>query len=804
MKAIDPTTPVVDVPATRVGRHRLVPRAADLVDAGFLACLCVAALAGFAGSFQSGRFLVVAGVGVVIGIVVAFVVSALRWSWLVGMAAAAAVYLGAGGCASTPTPPTLEKALSLAEMAIFGWKGLLTTLPPVRADSPYLALVGLAGMVASVIGFCVARATTSPTLALVTPVVLVAAVILLGTDPAPLALPRGLAITVFAVGWAVARAHRRHRLTGTGSLRASSLVWGALLTAIVVAAGVAVGPMLPGTAGVDRMVLRTYVRPPIDVSDYPSPLPGFVKFASPTLQQYYDIELFDTTGLPAGAQVRIAVLDQYDGLGWSATGTSGTGAGFRKADAALSAQGPGQPVAMSVTMSSEYAQLPELNPWVPALGPSTTIAFEGADAAAHQDGLGYDAGKGQVVVTDLLRSGDTVSLTSTAVPQVAADAQPVPAGVVVVPDAASDFAAARIASLAGQGSPWSQLMNVGKAFTQGFWSDGTAADQLQYLPGDGQGRMAFFFSGTQFVGSDEQYATAFALAANRLGFPARVVFGARVESNGQVLGKDIAVWVEIDTTQGWQGVPTSLYIPSRTRTPQQTPPNRQTSDQPLVVPPPRPDKPVDLVQQPVAQVTNVASTQSVRVVDHLGQAPWVVAAGYGGAGIAAVVLVLVLLWGAKAVRSQRRRTRGDPVAQVQGGWQDILDRCRDLGRAWGGRSSTRSEVAAVIGLPALAPLAGLADQAMFGQTAPDAQFAAAYWEQVRAARTALGAGSGPLRRLRVAVNPRSLLPRRDVAVVDVPVMAPVASGPVDVPGPSADEDATVRRSDLPGAGRRMA
>ena len=73
---------------------------------------------------------------------------------------------------------------------------------------------------------------------------------------------------------------------------------------------------------------------------------------------------------------------------------------------------------------------------------------------------------------------------------------------------------------------------------------------------------------TQLAGNDEQYASALALAANRLGVPARVVLGAVPDADGAVKGKDVHAWVEVRRTDGeWQAILPSQFLPDRNKKP---------------------------------------------------------------------------------------------------------------------------------------------------------------------------------------------------------------------------------------------
>jgi len=766
VRVVDPEEPRAVARRSTTGRTwRLTPTSADLVDGGLLAALCLLGLLGWSTTFDSLWFLGVGAIGLVLGIACVHVATGLRLPWWVGLLASGMAYFVVGGAVAlrrdlvAGVAPSRATIVDLAHLAVAGWKHLLTTVPPVGSEAGYLVLPWLLGLVFGVVGYSIARATSSPFAVLLAPFVLFCLIILLSRPVPGHVMIQGLGAAGLAVGWAILRAQRRRRLVGTGTVRASRILTG---TALVLAAGLVgflAGPVLPGTAATPRLVLRTYVQPPIDVSSYPSPLPGFVKFASAARGEYFDIALLSTTGLDAGAMLRIAVLDQYTGLGWSASGTSILGSGFRRVGAVLptTIAGPGTPI--TVTVTDAYAGLAELNPWIPAVGPSMTVTFQGDNAKAHLNNLGYDADKGQALVTGRRRGGATVDLVSTPVPWVAGDDTPSPGGVVVVPTSASDFAASAIDTLAADGqTPWDRLMNVGRAFAAGFWSDGSKDGEGRYLPGNGQGRLAYFFAAPQLVGSDEQYAAAFALAANRLGYPARVGFGARVPDGGVVAGKNIIPWVEIDTAQGWQAVPTELYIPDRNRSPEQLPPDRTTNDHALDVPPPRPQEPPGTLDDLTTKATAGRGhpTEDQEPPAEVVAGPLVRWGIYAGTAAGGVLLLVVLIGVVKALRTVRRRVGGSPAQRIAGGWQDMLDRARDLGYPAVGDQLTRREQSGQLGLAPAQSLAVSADRVMFSPAAPDTVTARGFWGEVDGAKRALMKQRGPVRRMLARVNPRSL------------------------------------------------
>lgn len=105
--------------------------------------------------------------------------------------------------------------------------------------------------------------------------------------------------------------------------------------------------------------------------------------------------------------------------------------------------------------------------------------------------------------------------------------------------------------------------------TSGAYSDGTSPSDARYLPGHSAGRLtAFLTDPKQIVGNDEQYAATFALVANQLGMPARVVLGAVVPEGGTVRGQDVHAWVEVHDASGeWLAVPSTVFMPDRSKRP---------------------------------------------------------------------------------------------------------------------------------------------------------------------------------------------------------------------------------------------
>ncbi len=748
---------------TLTGRIKeLRPSTPDLVDAAFLLTLLVVGLLGFATTFSSARYLVVGTLGALLGILASHVANVLRWHWLTVVVGTAALFFALGGALALREHvivgfvPSLTTLGDLARLSISGWKGLLTTLPPVDGEGPYLVLPYLIGLAGGSVGFAVARRTRSVWLASVVPVGVLAGVIALGTLDAALPVLQGVALALVGVAWLVVRYMRRSRL-GASSGRGTWTRWvsGAVLAAVALTGGALLSEQVPG-ARTPRFVLRAYVQPPLDVDRYPSPLVGFKKYSSDS-QPLYREPLLRVDGVPAGTLVRFAVLDDYHGTDFgAAAGTPGDIlTGFQRIGARVPGAPAGDTVAR-VTILPGYAAQTDLNVWLPSVGPAATVAFEGENAADHAANFRYNIGASQGLVPDRLKAEDAVAWTGSRVPT-DAGALPRAEGIVVLADAASAFAQSSFDAWGAKaGDPWARLMAVANHLRQdGTWTNGTAAGERMYLPGHGQRRLAGFLN--DLAGSDEHYAATFALAANRLGFPARVVLGAPVPPGGVIEGQHVKAWVEVRLAdRGWVAIPTDVFTPDRSKKPSKVPPQDVEKDTSVHVPPPNPARPPGSFDA-LFNVSSSGDPFDPKRDDN----PWLLwlalLGRYAGPPAALVFGLVAFILGAKALRFHRRRTRGHATARVVGGWREYVDRLRDLGIGVP-PEGTRREQAAAVGVPAARTLAEGADRLVFGTGEPDVAASEAYWAEVTSARADAVVGLAPWRRALVALNPRSLVP----------------------------------------------
>lgn len=769
MRVVDPAVPAA-TGRTRTLTARLValrPSMPDLIDGGFLICLVMLAMLGFATTFDSPRYLVVALVGVVLGVLAAHLANVLRWHWLTVIVLAAVTYFLLGGALALQDDviagviPSVATLTGLSEMTVHGWKDMLTTLPPIAGDGPYVALPYLMAVLAGTVGFAVARRSRRVWPPLVTPAVLLGAVILLGTLQPAAPQAQGLGFAALAFGWLAVRWHRRLRLTGTGTANLTRVLSGVGLLVVAITGAVGFEGLFPLTGGTPRLVLRSYVEPPLDLTPYTSPLVGFRKYSGKTLaRSYYDQELLKVEAGDGLKYLRLAVLDDYSGQTWSGTGGSSAGpdTGFQRVGSQVPQTLPGEAVDTTVTVLPAYADNRDLSPWLPSLGQALSVSFEGPRARDHGRSFRFNLSTSQGLVPDRLGNGDVIRSRVVPLATITAEDE-TPGGSPVIDGASYQFLVSSVPKLTGgKGDAWGLLRQAMKTLREeGSYSDGTLPGETDlYRPGHGQLRLTTFLGSDQLVGSDEQYAAALGLVATQLGFPARVVFGAIVEGPGLVKGKDVRAWVEIKVGDGtWKTIPPQDFIPPVTKHPQRVPPETVKDVAPVVVPPPNPVRPPASFESMfdndarMTQTGNPILDQILRIVGVVLR--WV------GPPLLLIGAFIALVLGIKGRRRHRRRTRGAPTTRIAGGWSEVLDQARDLGHAVPDQA-TRREQTLALGRAEVITLAAEADRLVFGQGDPAPTDAENFWGHVRQVRRELTASLGFWRRWRVRLSLRSLLP----------------------------------------------
>jgi hypothetical protein len=566
----------------------------------------------------------------------------------------------------------------------------------------------------------------------------------------------------------------------------------------------------------DRDVIRAHVEQPFLPRDYPSPLAGFRSYLDPATR---DETLLTVEGLPADARLRLATVDTYTGVVYAvgdASAGAGNASGSGNASQSGNASGSGTDAdgengssssadaagSASASGSGVFTRVPyRLTPtatgtrvdltvrvdrfsdvWVPDAGALEQLRFHGPRADALTDSFSYNAATGTAAVSAGLRPGDSYRLTAI-LPPATDDVDvaslrpgtaplPEPAAVpdaltewltrnAAAPASGADPAGSADSASSGSGAPGASLQRALDALAStGYVSHGIDPDTPRSVSGHGIARLETLFTEQPMVGDQEQYATAAALIARQLGFPARVVLGFRPDgaaagdttSPVAITGADIDAWVEIQDSSGrWVTIdPTPAVRDIPERAPDEPTP---ISKPQTVVPPPVVEDPEESTPAaPDSEVSDPPAEQpwwlaAVRIV--LTVAGWTLLV----AAILAAPFLAVIA--AKARRRRTRRRRGSADARIRAGWLEARDTAVDYGINIPA-SATRREAAARIGSKTAVTLASVADRVSFSPDRPDDDDADKVWQGVDELRRRVAERHTRRERLRARIALTSL------------------------------------------------
>ncbi|MBM6401280.1 transglutaminase-like domain-containing protein [Phycicoccus sonneratiae] len=782
-----------DAPGTLAA---VVPDRDALVDLGFAAVLCSIALVGMRTGFLGVEWVVAAWVGLLLGLLVGHLAGALRWMALTTFLVLTATYFLLGGPVAVrdnllggvvPTPQTF---VDLATWAVTGWKKWLTLLPPVDARGAVVALPWLAGLLGGALTLGVARRWASIPLTALAPIALLAASIALGTSQPAALLVQGVGFAAVLVAWLVVRSHRTRPPVQNGAGRGVRLATGAALAVVALLAGTFAGPALPGTSATERReVVRTRLVPPLDVSQFASPLPGYRRYTEPNDAKLYDQVVLRVQGLPAGTPVRFATLDHYDGLVWGAADRSSDGVPFQQVGSRIAAAREGESAEVRVSVPDAGY----VGNWLPTVGDPTRIEFSGPRADELADALWLNTETDTAVVQAGLLGGETYAMTAVLGPT---PARELPKDLDVASGASTgvdtDFLDARIDAWTSraEGGPWSKLRAFATAMrTEGTYTDGGTPNSFEkvYLPGHAVSRLTRFVGSSKLAGNDEQYAATLALVGQRLGIPTRVVMGATPQAGGDVRGKDVHAWVEVRLDDGtWYPLGAQTFVPSRDKTPSEQQLKTEEQKVGAQVPPPAGVSPPSVLQGPdQAQNATDLAKRKKNPFDVTAWPLWLqVLAGL----VALAALVALYLVGMRWLKRRRRRKHvaaGPVPGRAAWVWRDLVAEARSLGVAVPRRVTRREQAhaidAAVLeaslvpadeGAPApaaalpddvvtVSSVAGAVDAVVFGPGDGDPASTDALHEHAEAALTTMRSGVGRWTRVRSDADPRPLLVRRE-------------------------------------------
>jgi TgpA N-terminal domain/Transglutaminase-like superfamily len=659
---------------------------------------------------------------------------------------------------------------------------LLSFEPPIptRLDTlvPPVIVVWAASFAAA------ALAARGPRLLAVVPsvLVLVMALLLVGrAAPAPgwVAPVIGLGAAGLALGGTAGRgAGGQGGRTGpTGRRIRTGRVLGALAAVLVIAVGVLVSAAVPDQHRADA---RAHYRPPEERPEPIDPLTRLSGWAKGDTEVLARVRIDSpaagaASSGPTATQTnwRWAVLDHFDGARWtSSLRYRPTGKRLR-ASLSSATDLPARPLRAGLQVS------PTLSPWLPTPGVVHQVTGLGVSVNPDHDSIVQASPSQQSQTYGLEADSGTLDPTASADRAVIAGFRVGAAGGVD-----DERAVPRLPQ---------SLRTIAQAFQQDKGStDGERALHLQDVlrqgqfvpdapPGHLYVRLVQFFddsSNAYLKGTSEQFATAFAVLARRVGLPTRIVVGFTVpaepagsagsarsaQSAGDVdvTGTNMKAWPEVYFSgHGWV-----RFAP--------TPTNRGTSTAK------NPPKLRDLIPQAQRPATPTPATIK-GAGGKAGKQPAPKPAGgvsvlavFGTALLAVLLLSVLAMLAAVVLRLRLRNARRhgpDPAGRAIGAWRELEDAVVLAGAGSRSGSATalverveRRTIAdsrAPTDANELTELAAIANAAAFGPSELiDAQQADRAWRISEAATGALRRTAARSRRWRWWLRPGPLLRRR--------------------------------------------
>ncbi len=715
--------------------------------------------------YQVGHFVVLAVVTVGAGCLIALLGALFGWSAARLMLIAFGVYLLLGVPLAVPGQtfagvlPKLDGIVQLVAGIALGWKQLLTIALPVGTYQALLVPVFALLLAASVAGLSIALRARHGELGVLAPVVVFVTGIVFGSAHEPAGPLPALALFVLALVWVAWRRWARRRealelLAGrpaSGRARPNRLrvvVSASALLAVATAVSLGAAAALPPHG--QRDVLRNAIEQPFDPRAEVSPLAGFRNY----MRDGAEVQ-FRVTGLPAGARIRIATLDTYDGIVFAAgsaeiASASGT---FTRLPYRIDRTGvDGDRVSLGFEIEA-YSGI-----WLPTAGLLESVDFTGPRAAELADGFYYNDTTGAGAVVPGIESADAYRIESVlpAQPSRAEVAGLTPGSVTLpVAERVPEELTARLDEyVRGRNSAGERLL----AMLDGLKRDGYVSHGLVGEPASRSGhsadRLAQLFSAPIMLGDAEQYAVAAALMARELGFPARVVFGFVPDAAGEataVTGADASAWIEVHTSQhGWVQLDPN---PAPREIPDEEPDDANDIARPQSVLPPPPEIDDDREDVVPPESTPEEPEDAGGLLEALLAVLRI--AGWILVPVLVVLAPFLLVVAVKARRRALRRRSGDALQRIRGGWQEFEDAALDRGYRIQ-PAATRSEVAAVVGGRQTRALAAVADRATFSPDSPAHDDALRVWRAVDALTSAMNARLNRWQQFRAAVSLRSL------------------------------------------------
>jgi hypothetical protein len=727
--------------------------------------------------YRNPAMIVMVIAATLLGSLIAILGAYFRWSAPILLGSTVVGFLLFGVPVAVPSEavsgvvPSAHGLVDLIAGVALGWKQLLTISLPVGQYQALLVPFFVLILVISVLSLTIALRAKHGDAAVIGPGILFLTATAFGAETAELPYLSSLGLLAFLLLWIVWRRWYRRRIAigllatspRAGSdapieVRADTRFVGlrTLFAALVILA-LAAGTAIVASTGLPpsgtRDVLRTATTQPFEPRNYSSPLSGFRTYWQ---KPKTDEVLLTVRGLPKNSRIRIATLDTYDGVVFTAgsAAVNPASGSFSRVPFELEQANVSGAQAQLTFTDENYSGV-----WLPTVGQLRKISFSGTNATVLRDDFFYNNTSGTAVDVGKLVPGDSYTLDAVVPSEPSlAKLKSVIAGSAIVP-AIGTLPAELTTTLNGYvakaNSQGAKLVAMITALRAGGYVSHGVGSEPASRSGHALDRINELLTDTRMIGDGEQYAVTAALMARELGFPARVVMGFVPETTGsgtsEIKGKDVAAWIEVDTAQfGWVTVDPNPPVRAIPVIPPKDP--NQVAQPETVVPPaatllnPIEPQPVPDSQQHNTPKPNAFLIGLVAVLEAIG---WVL--------LVIVILLspflLVLI--AKSRRRRLRRRAPSALGQISGGWQEFEDSVLDHGLE-PPLAATRSEVARTVGGTKTAVLAAVADRATFGPGDPDDNEADLVWRSVDELTTALDAGRTRWQRLRARISLRSL------------------------------------------------
>lgn len=675
--------------------------------------------------------------------------------------------------------PSLHSLAEFLRACVTSWKDLLTVGVPLPASADLLVMPYISGLLCSAVAMFVAVRWHRFVESLIPVAILALLGILWGTTQVQHAMWIGLVGGVIILEIVARDIQRRDQSSQIAHLRysgqrAHSLGWVLGTSAIVMALTSAflVPFSLFGWADSSpRVVLRSFVEPPLDIRQLPSPTTYYRAWNT----RDGDVELFVVRGSQSG-RMKLASLDVYDGLSFRVSNSSdGQGtSSFRKVSDHL------VPVLAQETdkLLTQSVSVRQYNlPWLVAGEGARQILRLSTDDQPMDEPVYYSTELSTLVSRSVLLPSQEYSVGFVSSTEWTDEAL-AKLGVATVELPRDSHVPQEVEKMAQQlaadaDSDLDKIRAIERSLsTQGYYADGADGS---VRPGHRFDRLVEFLRGEQLIGDDDQYAPAMVLMLRSLGIPARLAMGFLIDEPGSdqtvVHGRDVRMWVEVPfKTAGWVAF---FPTPPKDRILRTEVPEPRPQAQPQVLQPPAPPEAAAELQ---AQEVPDFQEDDEEHPEPTG-IPFFVSVGVGT--VAFIALILGLIIGVKTLRTLHRRSKGSAQERVLNAWDELIDSARDFGidvnskqarllqareldaaieeRANDAQATVFFEVDAR--RTSLEELAQVIDEAAYGSTITTNSQASHAWRGVFSVVKELRAGLGWKKRIRAAVSLRSIASR---------------------------------------------